>query len=517
MPRLVHVLFHLARADFLERVRSYGFLLTLGFAAWLGWLGYTGDLRIDVGNYRGVFNAAWIGALISMATAPFLTLVGFYVVKNAVDRDRRTGVGEILAATPLRKLEYVTGKAVSNFGVLAAMVAVLAVAGLVMFVVRREAAHLDWGALLLPSVLVSLPAMALTASAAVFFEVTPGLRGGFGNVLYFVLWGTLLGVTVQKQIDFAGFGLFLPSMMAAARAAHPDLATGFTVSIGPNSPILGTFPWSGLTWTQEIVGQRLAWLAPALALVAAAAVPFDRFDPSRRWWPGRVKAPSQEKAPVRVRPWSSGLPELLERIERALPGSFARLVIAELRLALRSVPAWWPLIALGLLVASFLAPLEVSRRYLWPCAWLWPLVVWSGLGAREIRHGTGALILSAPRPLARQLLAVWLAGFVVALVTGAGMLSRLMASGDFAGVLAWLAGALFVPSFALAAGVWSGSGKLFEASYTALWYVGPLHSLPVLDFLGTTPETARGAGTVLLAAVALGALAVVGRIRRLEA
>ena len=39
----------------------------------------------------------------------------------------------------------------------------------------------------------------------------------------------------------------------------------------------------------------------------------------------------------------------------------------------------------------------------------------------------------------------------------------------------------------LASGVWSGTSKLFEILYMAIWYIGPLnHVVPELDFIGTT-------------------------------
>jgi hypothetical protein len=50
--------------------------------------------------------------------------------------------------------------------------------------------------------------------------------------------------------------------------------------------------------------------------------------------------------------------------------------------------------------------------------------------------------------------------------------------------LAWFAGALFLPSLALALGVWSGTGKPYEGLLTAIWYVGPLNHTPGLDFTG---------------------------------
>ena len=99
----MRVLLALARADFLERVRRYSFLLTLGASAWLGYGVITGTVRMAFGDYRGVLNAAWAGTLTALTTGTFVSLAGFWVVKGAVERDRHTGVGEILASTPISK------------------------------------------------------------------------------------------------------------------------------------------------------------------------------------------------------------------------------------------------------------------------------------------------------------------------------------------------------------------------------------------------------------------------------
>lgn len=46
------ILYHLARADFLERVRRYSFLVTLGLAVYLGYLGTTGQIFLNLGKYQ---------------------------------------------------------------------------------------------------------------------------------------------------------------------------------------------------------------------------------------------------------------------------------------------------------------------------------------------------------------------------------------------------------------------------------------------------------------------------------
>jgi len=112
------------------------------------------------------------------------------------------------------------------------------------------------------------------------------------------------------------------------------------------------------------------------------------------------------------------------------------------------------------------------------------VLVWSQMGCRESRHATQSLIFSAERVVYRQLAAVWTAGVLVALLTGGGIGVRLLISADWQAIAAWLTGALFIPSLALALGVWSGSSKFFEALYTVWWYVGPLHQTPSLDFMG---------------------------------
>ena len=73
------VIFALARADFLERVRRYSFFLTMLFALGLGYGAGTGRITISMQGYRGVYTSAWVGSLAALITTCFVTLVGFYV------------------------------------------------------------------------------------------------------------------------------------------------------------------------------------------------------------------------------------------------------------------------------------------------------------------------------------------------------------------------------------------------------------------------------------------------------
>src|ERR1700679_1266284 len=145
-----HALYHMVRSDFLERVRRYSFLLTLAFSVYLGYAVYSGQVVLQLDKYRGVDNSAWLGSVIGLVGSVWLTLVGFYIVKNAVQRDRQTRVGQILATTPISKGFYTLSKALSNFAVLASMILVLAFAALFIQLFHRTDLHIDFFALLSP-------------------------------------------------------------------------------------------------------------------------------------------------------------------------------------------------------------------------------------------------------------------------------------------------------------------------------------------------------------------------------
>jgi hypothetical protein len=66
------IIYHLARADFLERVRRYSFLVMLGLVVFLGYQTAVGNLALELGQYRGEYNSAWVGAMMSLIATFFL-------------------------------------------------------------------------------------------------------------------------------------------------------------------------------------------------------------------------------------------------------------------------------------------------------------------------------------------------------------------------------------------------------------------------------------------------------------
>ena len=176
---------------------------------------------------------------------------------------------------------------------------------------------------------------------------------------------------------------------------------------------------------------------------------------------------------------------------------------------------WWYAGAAGMFIGCMASSLDDARTGFIAAAWIWPILVWSQMGTRESQYSTGALIFSAPRAVPRQLLAIYAAGVLVAMLTGGGLALHFMFAGDFAALGGWAAGACFIPAMALGLGVTTGTRKAFEAVYTMWWYVGPLHHIPRLDFMGTTADSSTPV-RFLVAALALVVTAYFWRTVRLR-
>lgn len=503
--------YHLALADFRERVRRFSFLLIVTLAVFLGYQVITGFFQLRLGAYRGVLNAAWIGALMALTLSFFLSLFGFYIARGNVQQDRDTGVGQILAATPLRKLAYVLGKFASNVAVLLIITGVLALAALAMLLIHGEDKTLDLAQLLLPFLVFSTPVALLTAAMAVFFECAPVLRSSAGNVIYFFLW--LLSVTPLGG-DVLGFAAIEQGMAVALQAQGAAYTGGIVLGAGPAIE-LQTFLWTGFAWA-TVARTRLIYVLAALLLAGLAALPFERFAPTqsrprrsalKRWLASLGARLRALTLPAKATPVTAELsrsaPTLTPITATGAPlRLFVTLVAAELKLLLKGRAFLWYAGAAGLFLACLLSPLETVRSALLPLVWLWPLLLWAELGVRPTRYHVHPLLASAPAPLRRQLPAAWTAGVLLALLLGGGALIRLLA--EPALLPGFAAGALFIPSLALLLGLLTGTERPTQILLLLWWYLGPLNGLAALDITGATAAAAaRGIPWLYIAATPL--------------
>lgn len=492
----LRVLYHLVRADFLERVRRYSFLAMLGLVVWLGFLSASGQFRMRIfPDYIGVINSAWVGGTMTVTVAFLLGFVGFYIVKGSVSRDYETGVGQIMATTPLTRPTYMVGKWLSNFAVMSIAVFIMLLEGIVMQLTSGTQGF-DLVALAKPLIVIALPCVGLVAAIAVLFESISWLRGGLGNVAYFFFFFAALiasGETsaigkadfaMNPYIDFSGWQIVGDSVWRAAQSMYPEIEGGFTFSITPlAAPKL--FIWNGILWNTEIYLSRLLFLVIAIGLVTTSALFFDRFNPSPFFLVKRKKSEPAVLEPAAAVETTPSLNNKLTPLTNTNTSfRFDALFWAELKLFLKGQRWWWYVIAAGLIIGQLASDLD-GARLLMLAGWVWLTLILSSLGNRENRFDTRQIIFSAPRPILNQLPAAWFSALVVTAALGSGALIKFILMGESFSVLGWLTGVLFIPSLALALGISTGSGKAFEALYI-LWMYALTQKMPALDFAGMT-------------------------------
>ncbi|WP_200263683.1 hypothetical protein [Streptomyces sp. HSG2] len=407
---MIRMLTGLAVADFRDRVRRPAYVVILGAAVLLGYVAVPSPdakwMIMQVGDHRGIYNSAYVGMVTALASGLWITLGGFYIVRNSIERDRATRVGQQLAATPLRTSAYMAGKFLSNLMLLSSMLGVLALTALVMQLARGESRQVDLVALWQPFLLIALPLVAVTAALALLFESLPLLRTGLGNVVWFCAWLVIAtaGQGPGLPLDGIGVNSVVKAMYADMVAQGVDVSGEFSLGLTYLDKPLELFTWDGFTPTADYVLGRVTMLLIAVAIALLPALWFGRFDPARVLQgqgrfsgmpgiadqgedPAGVSQPAViDEVPHLAGPSRPDVAAVLRTSPE--PGPVAlRMWAGEVRVLLQGVRWWWWLGAAVILVAGLSAPLDGVTRVMLPLAWIWPVLIWSRLGTQRHEHG----------------------------------------------------------------------------------------------------------------------------------
>jgi hypothetical protein len=306
-----------------------------------------------------------------------------------------------------------------------------------------------------------------------------------------------LSEIANPYIDLTGWRFFNDSIVSTAGAAFPDCNTGISFGF-PKIDMSGVFPdlpvlepkyflWNGATWTTDMLLSRMVFLVIAVGLVTTSALCFDRFNPSRLLLFKRTRTESDVP---KLAPVSEAIPvsnvHLTPLTNVRSQFRFGALFLAELKLLLKGQRWWWYVIAALLVIGQLGAGIGLAR-FLLLVAWVWPILLLSGLGCRENRYDTRQIVFAAPRPIANQLPAAWLAAFVVTAILGSGALVKFIILGETTSLLGWLTGVLFIPSLALCLGTLTGSSKAFEIIFVA-WVYMLTQKMIMIDFMAYNPK-----------------------------
>lgn len=488
----------LSLLDVRSRLRSPGSLLALGLMVALTAL-YLPEhaapyVTLSVNGARGLYASAWVGVTVALLGTFAFPLLGFLLVRAALETERRWGAGRWRGAAPLPAPWQLLAQAGGQFTFLALLAGVVALTAPWIQWLRGEDRALDWAALLLPSALLTLPTLFMVAALAVSFEQFPRLRGHWGTGLFLLLW-SLAALAALLPISFPdplGAGPVLRQLLAdrTGGAGPEQLTLGLTPAALPPR-----FEWSGVSWTLADLLGRALWLLVALGLLTVAAwrkqhLPDVAVSQTvrRAWAPLKwITSPRSPAPSPGSRLFSFS----------AVPLDFAQVPMwGELRAALRSLHPATALL-LGLLsVGGAAAP-----GTLLPVTLLALLPVCSALIGASFRWGLTPLLATLPQGGSHLLLIRWQAlATLILLCTGPALLAS-ASHGETGAVWGLLVLPVFVPALALGTAALTRGSTLFEAVWIALWYLGPVSGWAGLDY--TQPPVALAALTLGLVLIGL--------------
>ncbi|HEY2801881.1 MAG TPA: hypothetical protein VGI85_14920 [Chthoniobacterales bacterium] len=475
----------IVRADFRIRFRRLStvivFLLLSAFAyVWVP-APSTGRALVQINGHRALNTSGTVGLGTASIGMIFVGLFGFYVISNTIRRDITTRCGLVAASTPMRSWEYLLGKFLGNLAFLSTFLGGFLFSSMAMLLVRGEGPFQPL-VFIEQYLLLTPPAIVFVSAVAVLFESIPWLAGKFGDVVYFFLWASVVGLVIGNEashsqinwtrcFDFTGFGFMIERMQ---QTLHTD---SLEIGSSPFDPTKAPIYFSGLTMTRAWILPRLVSLLAPLALLPVAGLLFHRFDPVR------IRRATSKGA----RNWIGKLQNLLKPLSRravfldAIGGdSLGNAIWVDTIVTFKLYPL--TLVAfIALTIATLFAPLGKVL----PIVFAVLAVVLADVATRDGRAGTTASLRSVAR--LRESYVGWKLGstFLLSLLFCAVAIVRIIPQGGLP-LLALLCGIFFVAATATALGVMTANAKTFIVCFLSFWYlvVNDRGTTPMWDFAG---------------------------------
>ncbi|MGA9118241.1 MAG: hypothetical protein WB699_02645 [Bacteroidota bacterium] len=445
----------------------------------------SGAVMFLIGDRRVLLNSAATSLTSALLGGFVLSLFGFYLISDSVTRDLRTGVGRLIAPSPVPSATYLAGKFLGNGVFLYAIGCIFMIACMLVHMVRGEVS-LEPIVFAKTFALMFLPMGPTVAALAIMFECVPFLSGRGGDVLYFFFW--VLGLSLPVALvgsshdpswllgfDITGIGFFISNIVRATGSTH------FTIGYAPYNAALSPVIFRGLDLDPAFVVPRMCSVLMALPLLGIALAAFRRFDPaagkSKKGGSGAIARFVQKLRSdwlhglVPSIGWLTGPPGLLK----------ATILDAHLTASLA------PLLAVVMIAASLigiLAPADTIRSTLMPVLFFLFVPALSSTGTRDRSGNVAQLIFSTPLVRRHYGLLKFLSSLAVILLLSIVPFIRVALDNPFGGV-ALLNGLVFVAASATFLGLLTGTPKAFAVVFLLFMYLAvSTRSEPAFDFAG---------------------------------
>ena len=506
------------KSDYLQRTRSYAFLITL--CASLA-IAYTfvpatnaGYSTIRISDYVGVYNSAWFGYVTAIMTSVFLSLIGFYLVNSGIKTDYDTKVGQIIATTKIRNFTYLIAKALSNFLVLLTILLSVGIMSVILFFAYNAGYAFDPLKFIKPYVLITIPSLFVISIIAVLFEVFLLKYSVLQNIGFFFLFSVLLVYNPKTEsdywLDIFGSKIVMHQLEERVQEitnSEEEMAMNIGFTIG-NHKETKTFEFRGIDFPTSFILSRLLWMILGVALLFLSAPLFHRFNLKEKSFKKNNTVINHQSNTVKSISISS-LPS------PHINFSIFPLIKAECLLLFRKGKRWlWIVNIIGVVLLAVL-PIKIAHQIVLPILWFLQVGRLSSLTTKESIHNVHYFTFTSYKPLRRLLISQLFAGYLLMLVLTLPLLIRLTISSQYTSVFAVVLGALLIVLLAATLGILTKAKKLFEVLFFMVTYVN-INGISFVDYFGGFEHSPFYLMQLLLVILLFGVISILKRKSQLE-
>ena len=488
----MNYLYPIIKADYLQRSRSYAFLITIAVTIYAAWsfvpppeANYT---TLTMFGYKGVYNSAWVGHVTALMSTLVLSLSGFFLVIGGIKKDVDTEVGLIIATTPISNFGYLFSKLFSNFLILLTISGLAFLVGILMFFVRSSGYPFHISDFLFPYLFMVVPAMFLVSGLAIVAEVFLGRKSILQYLIFFVVFGVLMSnvnnntknsmVTVTDALGIRTvFNSVKDKVNTEFNEKIDKVSLGYVIH---KNRTFKTFVWEGLSWDGLFLLSRALWISLTVGLVYLSSFFFHRFDFKQAEKKEKKKTQEDFLMPAAA-PYSGFQKSALPAIIPAY-GIFP-FIKTELMLMVRKDSKWLWVLNIGLWAATLFVPLTFAYSFLLPVLLFLQVSRISELTTKEKTNRVHYFTYASYKPLQRMLPAQIIAAFCLLLVLALPVIARLLMASNLMGMLQVLNGSMLIVLLSVCFGILTGSKKLFEILFFALTYI-VFQGIPEAHYLG---------------------------------
>ena len=508
-----------AKADFIERSRRFSFLALIALALFASFWFVPREtnqfqtIAIEPDIYIQGGDPSWIpiGSMIFLTF--FWPYIGFFYIRGAVSFDEKTGVEHLITTSGARNLNYLFGKFLSGTFFMYTIAVAVMLGSYFMTIWHFPGQFLTAYAFLSPYLLL-LTTMPLVAALAVMFGAFRPLRGVWGAVLLlFVSWITVYVGFLEnpspmvRALDITAISSFMDIFARTSYAltgheiSHITIiGGGMDVEVPPTMQLI----FNGLMYNffDFIVMGLMFVYALGFVLLSVPLLGISRKLAKVRLKSDDIVLTTKEQR----------MPPVYTAVSATKKTMWLSGIKAELNLMLKRQPLVWKLVGLTGIVLCSVLDIELVQVYVMPLLMIWFVGVFSTLGCREHQQDMLKIIATIPSGKIKQIVFSWIAGILIAFTLVIPVIIRMLAVGQYGGVFAALAGAVFVPSLAMFFGEITKTNRFFEVLFIVITYL-ILNGVVFSMYMGVHPDVYNPVQAVLylVAGVVTGIVAIIKR------